>query len=108
MSLDEGKCRTCSAPVLWARSASTGKPMPLELDEERGNIVIDGYNRAHAFRDHAAALLAVDRNESGELEQSGVTYISHHATCGRGDDWRNRPRREEPATVAAPAQGSLL
>lgn len=27
---DAGRCRTCGAPIIWARSARTGRPMPLD------------------------------------------------------------------------------
>lgn len=101
---DHGTCRSCRQPVLWARSATTGKAMPLEESPDAGNVVVDGSSRAHVFRDHQAALDAMETSESLPF---GVTYLSHHATCPQRGQWSRAPRRQK-ATTDEHVQESLL
>lgn len=39
MSTQLGICTTCGAPLLWAPSAKTGKPMPLDREPHPGGSV---------------------------------------------------------------------
>lgn len=99
--MDFGTCRSCKAQVHWARSAATGKPMPLDEDPGNGNVVVDGSSRAHVFKDHAAAVEAM---ESDERFPIGDTYISHHATCPDRGEWSRSPRRQKPKKPPAQEQ----
>jgi hypothetical protein len=95
---DFSACRSCQQQVRWARSATSGKPMPLD-ESGVGNVILDGVGKAHAFRDHAAAVAA------GEAfpDRFGVVasyFLSHHATCPAGDAWRGQSRERPPAPEA--------
>lgn len=103
---DSAPCRSCRRPVFWAKTAATGKPMPLDEDDERGNVILDCAGRAHVFRDRAAALAAAEADE----ERFGIvstTYISHHAEgqCPKGPAWRGKKRTDPDAP--APVQEAL-
>ena len=87
---DAGTCRSCKALVWWARSAKSGRPMPLQEDAENGNVIIDGYGRAHVLRNHAAALAALE-----EADMIGMTYLSHHAVCPERGEWSRAPRQQK-------------
>jgi hypothetical protein len=84
--------------------------MPLEEDAERGNVLVDDMGKAHAFRDHTAAVEELGRDPE---RYSVATFISHHAVCPEGEAWRAKraakPKPPKPAAApAAPEQGSLL
>ena len=104
--MDYGSCRSCGQQVAWARSAKTGKPMPLdpEPNEERGNVLVDGHGRAYSFRDGDAALAYQEANPEHELAGSS-RHMPHHATCLHGSAWRGKQRGDADAPAA---QGALL
>jgi hypothetical protein len=68
---ERGNCRSCSAPLLWVRSATTGSLMPLDAEPaEDGNIwLVDGM--AHV---HNGSLFE-------EMLPEGPRYKSHFASC---------------------------
>lgn len=70
-------CRSCGAPVVWART-STGGSMPVDADPSPvGNVELvddDGILRATV---HSQPPLGVDD-----------LYVSHFATCPDANDWR--------------------
>lgn len=106
-----GPCQTCKRGVTWTKSAARGRPMPLDQDDERGNVVLDGFGNAHVFKDHDAAIAAMGTTtDDGTEFPHGVTYISHHAEgqCPQGREWRGRRRADHPPPEPEPAQGSLL
>jgi hypothetical protein len=102
-----GTCRSCGSQVLWAKSAAKGKPMPLERAPGDGNVALNEFDRAVVFRDHEAALEAIDTRDDLPL---GETYVSHHARCPAGQRWSGKTREDAgaPAPNAEPAQGTLL
>lgn len=75
----EQTCRTCKAPIIWAESHTTGKPMPLDaVPRGDGNLsLVKGVARAYDLED--AALLR-------------ERYASHFATCPDADEWRGGGR----------------
>lgn len=52
--------------------------MPLVRDPENGNVVLDGFGRAHVFATHEVALAAMESDEQFPLSE---THIAHHAVC---------------------------
>lgn len=87
---DLGICMGCGAPILWARSAKTGKPMALDREP-----VVDGTVRLG--RDGDALVL-----REGERITPSVfanlyleRYRPHSSTCSRGS--ATGRRREEAA-----------
>lgn len=76
-------CRTCHAPVVWARTAFNGTPIPIDVEPaENGNIVLsqrDGNRLVATVLPPGDALIPVE-----------TTYTSHFATCPDADQWRNR------------------
>lgn len=105
-----GPCQTCMRSVTWTKSAARGRPMPLDEDAERGNVVLDGTGLAHVFKDHDAAVAVMGTERDGYDFPHGVTYISHHAEgqCPQGRAWKGRRRADHPPPAPEPAQGSLL
>lgn len=86
---DEGQCRSCGVPIVWAKHHRTGRPMPLELapeDAEGGLWRINGQGRAVHVGQRGAQLGAFGGD---------VLYISHFATCEDGDSWRTRSYRRK-------------
>lgn len=67
------KCRTCGAPIFWAKTQA-GKAIPIDKEPvPRGNMVVtDGV--AIVVKPH-----------------DGLAYVSHFATCAQSDQHR-RPR----------------
>jgi hypothetical protein len=70
------RCKSCGAPVLWARTEA-GKSMPVDAaPNERGNLIVDG----------AACRVATLFDPLGER------YTSHFATCPDGPSHRKEKR----------------
>jgi hypothetical protein len=65
-------CRSCGAPIVWATSQATGKPMPLDPDPAAdGNLVL--------MEGEARVLTTGERLRAQEA--GTVRYKSHFATC---------------------------
>jgi hypothetical protein len=75
-------CRSCKAPIRWARMIGSGKPNPLDVDpSDQGNVVIHEDGRAEAL----------NREQVAEARAAGATlYLSHFATCPDRQTWRDR------------------
>lgn len=59
-------CRSCSAPIVWAKTAN-GKAMPLDAEPTAmGNVTLDG---------------GVIRLSTADYNALGPRYTSHFATC---------------------------
>lgn len=76
---DQGTCKSCGEPILWAKSFSTHTPMPLDAEPvANGNIFIkDGL--AHTMR-----------GDLFEDMADGPRYVSHFATCPLAAKYRKR------------------
>ena len=57
-------CRSCGVDMIWGRSKSTGKPMPLDA----------------ATKEKRLAVVSVADDGTPEVRQVD-TYLSHFATC---------------------------
>jgi hypothetical protein len=66
---ERGKCKSCSADILWVTTES-GKPMPLDFAPERRFVIDSG----------VTPMKARQRN----------TYVSHFSTCKHADRWRKK------------------
>jgi hypothetical protein len=80
-------CRSCGAPIRWAKTLN-GKAIPLDAQPtSAGNIVLHdtGDPNAPKARVLAGADLFDARTAGAEL------WLSHYATCPDGQKWR-RPR----------------
>lgn len=70
-------CRSCGAPIVWARFEKSGKNTPLdEQPTPRGNLVsVSGKVRVATDEDrHLARPL----------------YTNHFSTCPDASDWRSK------------------
>lgn len=81
--MDRSPCRSCGAPMIWLRSASTGNLMCLDAEPVAdGNIVIlDGkavVRKGDLFEENIAA--------------DAPRYKSHHATCPDAAKYR-KPKK---------------
>lgn len=81
------KCSTCGAEILWAKSATTSRPMPLDAEpHEGGNVELTELGFACVLSDEAAAL----------ARAGGISlYRSHFATCSHPE--RHRKSRKKGA-----------
>ena len=71
-------CRSCGAPVIWARTVPGGKSMPVDPEPfDRGNLVLTG-DATHGFD-----VSVMDRKDDGHEH-----YLSHFATCPQAGGWR--------------------
>ena len=69
-------CRACGVAMRWARSAKTGKPIPLDAaPRPDGNILLDG---------DVARYLG-----KGEVVPAGaLRWVSHFSTCPAAKQFR--------------------
>jgi hypothetical protein len=67
-------CRSCGAPIFWARVATSGSSMPVnEKPDPKGNLILrNGEVRVQTKRDPA-----------------GLRYLSHFATCPKAKEHRH-------------------
>jgi len=76
------KCKSCPQKIVFAHSYTTGKKMPLQLDDKGEWILENGYAK------HAGPVPAQpDLFASGPAPQR---YTSHHAVCPAADEWRKK------------------
>lgn len=72
-------CRSCDAPILWARTPAD-RLMPLDATpSDRGNVELVDERPGQAP-------LAIVHPQPPFL--AGDLYLSHFATCPNADDWR--------------------
>lgn len=77
-------CRSCGASIRWAITERSGKRIPVDPDPvDDGNLVL----RDAGGGDVIASVVA-----PGELllDDPGVRFVSHFATCPHADQHRNR------------------
>lgn len=75
-------CKSCGAPIRWARSVND-KPILLDAEpHEQGNLELSG---------------GVARYVTPDLNAIETRYRSHFATCPNADEHRKprKPRRKE-------------
>lgn len=79
-------CKSCGAPVLWAKHATTGTLMPLDPQPSpAGNIWLVGGKRSGTVPICRVASQPVPAPEGANL------YTSHFATCPNAAQHRRRP-----------------
>lgn len=72
------RCRSCQAPVLWARHTATGRWAPFDAEPSTaGNVVLDG--------DQATV---VGPPSLFDAPDERPRYMPHHATCPHAAAWR--------------------
>jgi hypothetical protein len=77
MATSNSRCRSCGAPIIWART-TTGKLMPLDAQPNpAGNVTVDDDTSTV----HATGQLGLDDDER---------WMPHFVTCPSADQWRNR------------------
>ena len=72
------RCKSCCAPIRWARTAA-GKPIPLDLEPVPGGNI--------QLRDGVARVLTPIEAMIEPLE-GGPRFLSHFATCPYADEHR--------------------
>ncbi len=78
VSIQLGLCRSCGAPILWARTKGKDKPIPLDPAP-----TLDG--NVYLLSDGTAVYVPGPATNDARLR-----YISHFATCPDRDRWRKR------------------
>ena len=78
------ECRSCRAPIVWARTAFNGTPIPVNPDPtDDGNLLVELFGEGDRLV--ATVLPPGDVRITEE-----TTYTSHFVTCPDGDQWRKR------------------
>ncbi len=82
------RCRSCGAPIIWARTEA-GKPMPVDADPiDGGNVLLVATGTATPIaRSHPA----VDPRIDGLAVEAAPRHTSHFATCPQAGKWRRKP-----------------
>lgn len=70
-------CKSCGAPITWAKHHTTGKLMPLERDKNGEWAIVGGL----AWKTNDPKI------DLGALDQ---LYSSHFATCPQAASWRGK------------------
>ena len=84
---NESRCTSCRARIVWARSATTGKAMPIDVEPHAdGNIVLrlDPVPEAPKRRQRVAYVIGTRTDypgPQGGLSPTEPRYRSHFATC---------------------------
>jgi hypothetical protein len=91
------RCRSCPAPVLWAKHKDTGKSNPLDLEPSpQGNCLV-------SMDDHSETVYEMLTGDDLDRAKAQclALYISHFATCPNSRQHRrekgSRPRQSRPA-----------
>lgn len=85
-------CRSCSAPIIWAVVAQSGRRIPLDADEVPPKPPVAAYNPESG---RCRILTANDVAHVDVWAAHGVTYHkTHFATCPQADRWRVTPEAE--------------
>lgn len=75
-------CRSCKAPLLWARTEATGKAIPLDAEPHPdGNVIIV----REGARDVARVLGPL---EVAALDPSMERFMPHFQSCPNGSEFR--------------------
>lgn len=98
MSFTLTTCDSCGADILFANSATTGKPMPIDaLPVTDGNIRLE--QRARPMPPLAYVCGAT---LDMLADDDGTRYKAHFATCPNADEWRRRGRPMSKERLATP------
>lgn len=77
--MSASRCRSCDAPIRWARTEAGGVPIPLDAEPNpEGNAV--------ELEDGRIRIIAGPL----EVEPRTVLWMPHHATCPHGREWKGR------------------
>jgi hypothetical protein len=78
-------CRSCSQPMIWAVSATTGGAQPIDPDPTPdGTVELESRGPLMAPLAHGVP----------PAKRAGRTdlRLAHHSTCGQGATWRRNRR----------------
>lgn len=82
-----GRCRSCQAPVTWARHHETGKAAPLERGSD-GAFVL-----SLSTPDDDPVYGTPERLSRARHVPGAIRYRNHYATCPEAGEWRTGARR---------------
>jgi hypothetical protein len=76
-------CRSCNAPIVWGVTVK-GARIPLDAEpSDKGTFRLAPM--PYGKDQHALFVAAADRPNVDRL------YLSHHATCPQGKNWKRTP-----------------
>lgn len=82
-SLDPQRCAKCPIPIVWARSATTGRPMPVDAaPATNGNVRLRSDEQTWIAEVLGAGYAAVARAQGESL------HLNHFVTCPSSRDFR--------------------
>ncbi len=78
-------CRSCGAEIMWTKSETTGRSMPVDFaPSEKGNVALWDRRGSIVSRVLTGQDLAEARAAGRPLR------MPHHATCPQGKDWKRK------------------
>lgn len=81
------RCRSCNAPMIWARTPF-GKDQPFDAEPNpKGNVVL--YERKTETDGHVVTEMCA-RVVEPLFDGDAPRYMPHHATCPNADRWRRK------------------
>lgn len=80
-------CSSCSALIVWAISASSGKPIPIDA---KAHPHVELEPNPDPREPPTAHMLGKSGRRVGHPPPS-IRYVSHFSTCPQADQWRKKP-----------------
>lgn len=82
------KCRSCEAPIVWARHAGTGRRVPVDAEPTTdGNVEL---HNAAAGTD-GPPVVECNVHHQPPLD-AGPLRLSHFVTCPQAAAWKDKTR----------------
>jgi hypothetical protein len=79
------KCRSCQAPIVWSRTLSNNKTMPIDaVTDPAGRFVV-----ARVDQDENGKQTPIVRSLGRDEDWHGARFTSHFATCPNSDQHRS-------------------
>jgi hypothetical protein len=84
-------CRSCGAPIIWARHHETGRVMPLDREPDPGGSWLLEPSPVPGKRELVAYYVPPERLlRPYDPSEGRARRTSHFATCPQADEWRRR------------------
>ena len=93
-------CRSCGAPIFWARHKHSGNSLPVDYDP------VDDGNVAVVPGQEITVVVYENHDKLVESEGHVPSYKSHFATCPNAPEWRkSKPSTSEIFRRPRPPSG---
>jgi hypothetical protein len=84
-------CRSCSAPIFWARNDATGRSMPVDAEpSDKGNVQLFDRGGSVVAKVLGAEEARRVRDSNWALRGVHVLRTAHFVTCPQAANWRTK------------------